>query len=137
MTDAALHASDDGAIRALLARMCDAWARGDAEAYAACFTENSDYITFQGMHVRGRAENARMHDGLFRGVLKGSRISPEIESIERLAEGVALVHTSDTKRRGSRQTLVIVKSGDDWRIRSFQNTRLQPLGIWMTRRLMR
>jgi uncharacterized protein (TIGR02246 family) len=63
-----LTAEDEKAIRSILARLCDAWARGDSEAYAACFAENSDYITFNGIHLGGRAENAKLHSGLFRGI---------------------------------------------------------------------
>jgi uncharacterized protein (TIGR02246 family) len=111
----------------------DAWARGDGEAYGQCFTERSDYITFNGMHLRGRAENVALHGALFRGVLKGTKISAEIESIALLSEDIALVHTSGNERKRTCQTYVLVKSGGQWLIRSFQNTRVQPLSIWITR----
>ena len=130
---AVLAIDDETAIRALLARLQDAWARGDGAAYAQCFAEQSDYITFNGMHLRGRAENAALHSALFRGVLKGTRLSAEIESIVPLSSGIALVHTAGSGRKKSYQTYILVKSGADWLIRSFQNTRVQPLSIWITR----
>ena len=120
-------------IRSLLARLCDAWARGDGDAYAACFTEKSDYITFNGVHLRTRAENAELHGALFRGILKGTKLSAEIESIELLSSSIALVHTMGTGRKKSYQTYVLVKSDDEWLIRSFQNTRVQRFSIWITR----
>jgi len=126
-------ADDENAIRSLLARLYDAWARGDGEAYAACFAEKSDYITFHGMFLRGRTENARLHGALFRGVLKGTRLSAEIVSLELLASNVALVHTAGTGRKKGYQTYVVVKSDGHWLIRSFQNTRVQPFGVWITR----
>jgi uncharacterized protein (TIGR02246 family) len=98
-----------------------------------CFAEQSDYITFNGMHLRGRAENSALHSALFRGVLKGTRLSAEIESIVPLSSGIALVHTAGSGRKSSYQTYVLVKSGADWLIRSFQNTRVQPLSVWFTR----
>jgi uncharacterized protein (TIGR02246 family) len=134
---ALLTTEDEDAIRSILARLHDAWARGDGEAYAACFAENSDYITFNGMHLHGRAENAKLHSALFRGVLKGTRLSAEIESLELVASGVALVHTAGSGRKRSYQTYVLVKSGADWLIRSFQNTRVQPLSAWITRWMQR
>jgi hypothetical protein len=73
------------------------------------------------MRLRGRAENAALHGALFHGVLKGTKISAEIESIARLSDDIALVHTSGKK------------SGPAWLIRSFQNTRVQPFSIWITR----
>ena len=124
---------DESAIRQLLARLYDAWARGDGTGYAACFAQKSDYITFNGVHLRGRAENAELHGALFRNVLKGTKLSSEIESIELLSSGVALVHTAGRGRKKGYQTYVLVKSGGQWEIRSFQNTRVQPISIWVTR----
>jgi uncharacterized protein (TIGR02246 family) len=128
-----LEMDDENAIRALLARLYDAWARADGEAYAACFAEQSDYITFNGMHLRGRAENARLHAALFRGVLRGTTLAAEIESLELLSGDVALVHTAAGGRKKSFQTYVLVKSGSGWLIRSFQNTRVQPFSVRITR----
>lgn len=127
--------SNEAAIRSLLTRLADAWARGDAEAYAACFTEDSDYVTFNGMHLRGRAENREVHAPLFRGVLKGTRIDPSITDLSFLAPEVALVHTDSSTRGKSVQTFVIVKRDGQWQIRAFQNTRVRRLSVWMTRRI--
>jgi uncharacterized protein (TIGR02246 family) len=124
---------DRNSIHLLLARLYDAWARGDGEGYAACFAPESDYITFNGVHLRGRAENAKLHGALFRSVLKGTKLSAEIESLELLSSGVALVHTVGSGRKKSYQTYVLVKSDTEWLIRSFQNTRVQPFSVWITR----
>jgi uncharacterized protein (TIGR02246 family) len=125
--------ADEQQIRALLARMFDAWARGDGEAYANCFTEDCDYVTFNGIHLRGRAENAGLHGALFRTVLRGTRIAADVESIVFLSPGVALMHTAGDGRKKSYQTYVVVKAGDAWLIRSFQNTKVQPLSASLTR----
>jgi uncharacterized protein (TIGR02246 family) len=130
---AVVTTDDEIAIRSLLTRLHNAWARGDGAAYAQCFAEQSDYITFNGMHLHGRTENAALHGALFRGVLKGTKLSAEIESIELLSSSIALVHTAGSGRKRSYQTYVLVKSGADWLIRSFQNTRVQPLSVWITR----
>jgi uncharacterized protein (TIGR02246 family) len=124
---------DDQAIRALLVKMYEAWAMGNGSAYADCFTEDSDYVTFNGIRLRGRRENAELHDALFRGVLKGTRIAATVESLAFLSDDVALVHTLGTGRKKSRQTYVVVRREEGWQIRSFQNTRLQPLSVWLTR----
>jgi uncharacterized protein (TIGR02246 family) len=124
---------DKNSIHVLLVRLYDAWARGDGDCYAACFAPESDYITFNGIHLRGRAENAELHGALFRSVLKGTKLSAEIESLELLASGVALVHTVGSGRKKSYQTFVLVKCDGEWLIRSFQNTRVQPISAWITR----
>lgn len=130
---AVLTADDENSIRSLLARLYDAWARGDSYGYAACFAEKSDYITFNGMHLHGRAENAELHGALFLSVLKGTKLSAEIENIELLSSAVALVHTVGSGREKSYQTYVLVKSDATWLIRSFQNTRVRPFSAWITR----
>jgi hypothetical protein len=56
-----------------------------------------------------------------------------MESLEFLSSSVALVHTAGSGRKKSYQTYVLVKSDAGWLIRSFQNTRVQPLSIWITR----
>lgn len=35
-------------IESLFEKMKLAWGKGDGEAYGACFTEDADYVTFQG-----------------------------------------------------------------------------------------
>jgi uncharacterized protein (TIGR02246 family) len=124
---------DENSIRSLLARLYDSWGRGDGDAYAACFAQKSDYITFNGVHLRTRAENAELHGALFRNVLKGTKLSAQIESLELLSSTVALLHTVGSGRKRSYQTYVLVKSDAEWLIRSFQNTRVQPLSVRITR----
>jgi uncharacterized protein (TIGR02246 family) len=131
----AIDPEDERAVRALLARMADAWARGDGQAYAACFTADSDYVTFHGMHVRGREQNAKLHQTLFNGVLKGTRIDPAITDLAFLAPEVALVHTASSARGKSLQTFMIVKRDGQWQIRAFQNTRIRRFSLWITRRI--
>jgi uncharacterized protein (TIGR02246 family) len=128
-----LTADDENSIRLLLARLYDAWARGDGDGYAACFARKSDYITFNGIHLCSRAENAELHGALFRSVLRGTQLSAEIVNLELLSSCVALVHTVGSGRKKSYQTYVLVKSDGEWLIRSFQNTRVQPFSAWLTR----
>jgi uncharacterized protein (TIGR02246 family) len=126
-------ADDEAAIRSVVARTQEAWADGDGEAYAACFCEDCDYTTFSGLHLHGRKQNADLHGALFRGPLKGTTIDARIEAVELLADGVALVRTSSSGQVNGRQSYVLVKRDGDWRIRSFQNTRVQPAAVWITR----
>jgi uncharacterized protein (TIGR02246 family) len=130
-------AEDEQAIRDLLARLFDAWARGDADAYARCFSEDCDYITFNGMHLHGRSENASLHRALFRTVLRGTRISADILRIRLLAPHVALMHTAGRRGGKSFQTYVLSKAGQEWQIVSFQNTRVRPFSVWLTELMQR
>lgn len=45
--------------------MYSAWSNGDGAAYAACFTEDVDYVTFNGQHIKGKQEVKTLHQELF------------------------------------------------------------------------
>ena len=64
--------NDHEQLVALFRRMCHAWTDGDAQAYGACFTDDCDYVAFDGTRARGREAVVESHDKLFRGVLVGT-----------------------------------------------------------------
>lgn len=131
--------TDDGQIRELFGRLMRAWTDNDAAAYAACFTADSDYVSFDGTRAAGRAPMQHNHDQLFRGVLAGSALVGGIESIRQIAPGVAIVHGTASvlmpwrsklpKRRLSRQTLVAVRTDRGWRFTALHNGRVRPMPI--------
>src|SRR4029450_13729613 len=61
-------------------------------AYGACFTADCDYVSYDGYWERGRDPMVESHDKLFRGVLFGSALVGEVESIRHLSDSIALVH---------------------------------------------
>ena len=63
--------SADAALHELFDRMCAAWTAGDAAAYGDCFTEDSDYVSYDGTQARGRRAMVDNHQRLFTGVLSG------------------------------------------------------------------
>jgi uncharacterized protein (TIGR02246 family) len=127
---------DDQAVRALPDRLATAWASGDADAYAALFTPDADYILFDGSHSRGPAEIAASHRPVFEQFMTGSRLVVESVAVRFLADGIAVIHSKGGVARrhqrhlpsGSRsvQTMVAVCHGGDWLITAFQNTRYKP-----------
>ena len=130
---------DDTQIRNLFDDMCAAWTKGDAHAYGECFTEDSDYVSYDGTRASGRQSMVDAHDKLFRGVLTGSALVGEVESIRYVSNDVAVVHATGSvqmpwrselpKWRLSRQTLVAVRNQDGWRISALHNGRVRPIGI--------
>jgi uncharacterized protein (TIGR02246 family) len=123
----------------LFDRMCAAWTAGDAAAYGACFTEDTDYVSYDGTHARGRQAVVDSHDRLFRGVLTGSALVGRVESIRHLRPDVAVLHATGSvlmpwrarlpKRRLSRQTLVAVREDGAWRVAALHNGRVRPVTI--------
>lgn len=129
---------NDRAITDLFERACAAWTAGDARAYGECFTDDVDYVGFDGVRS-GHRGMVDAHDRLFRGVLDGSALVGQVERIRYVRPDVAVVHATGAvlmpwrselpKRRLSRQTLVAVDTGSGWRFTAFQNTRVRPIRI--------
>lgn len=131
--------ADDTELTALYARLCQAWADGDAEAYGTCFTDDSDYVSYDGSRAAGRRPMVDAHDKLFRGVLAGSSLVGDVESIRYVRDDVAIMHATGSvlmpwrstapKGRLSRQTIVAVREDGEWRFAAFHNGRVRPVTI--------
>lgn len=132
-----LAEQDERAIRELIDRLSDSWSRGDAHAYGAEFTEDCDYVAFDGARFRGPSEPRTHLTRLFATVLQGSRLEGGVESIRFIVPGVAVVHWTGSvaypcqervrHRRASRQTLVAVRRDGRWQVTAFHNTRVRPV----------
>ena len=128
---------DEQEIRELMDRLSDSWARGDAQAYGAEFTEDCDYVAFDGTRFRGPTEPQTHLAHLFDTVLKDSRLEGEAESVRFVTPDAAVVHWTGSvaypwqervkRRRLSRQTLVMVRRDGRWLATAFQNTRVKPI----------
>ncbi|GGV37076.1 hypothetical protein GCM10010182_71590 [Actinomadura cremea] len=114
----------------LLNRLAEAWNAGDATAYAAAFTEDADYVRFDGRRVRGRAAIESSHRWLFDGPLKGSTMGGMDGEIKPLADGAVLAVSeggtavAGGPRRPSTVSFTAVRTPDGRRFASFQNTRV-------------
>ena len=133
--------ADEAAIRDLFRELLDDWGRGDGDAYGSRFTEDADYVAFDGSHTKGRQEISSSHQELFDRWVKGTRLVGSVESVRFLGPEVALVHATgstvfpgEDKPRPSRdsiQTLVAVKREGAWIFTAFHNSRIVrrgPLG---------
>jgi uncharacterized protein (TIGR02246 family) len=88
---------DEREIRSLVDRMFDSWGRGDAVAYHADFTDDDDYVSFDGSR-RGKADSISSHRNLFRTVLYGSRLVGAVESVRFVTPDVAMVQLTGPSR---------------------------------------
>jgi uncharacterized protein (TIGR02246 family) len=95
------YQTDQAQIRALFDDLLGDWGRGDGEAYGSRFTEDADYVAFDGTRTRGRDEISASHQQLFDKFLKGTHLTGRILSIKFPVPDVALVHaTGGTVMRG-------------------------------------
>jgi uncharacterized protein (TIGR02246 family) len=130
--------ADEAAIRELFGLLLDDWGRGDGEAYGSRFTEDADYVAFDGTRTRGRREISASHQRLFDKFLKGTRLTGRVLSIKFPSPDVALVHATEgtvmrgktrpSPERDSIQTLVAVREDAEWRFAAFHNSRVRPIG---------
>jgi len=130
--------ADANALRALYIAMMDGWNRGSAEAFAAPFVDDLEFVAFDGTRFRGRSELVRSHEPLFRTHLKGTRLVGDVTDVRFLGHDAAVVHaqggtimrgrSTPSPERDSIQTLVAVKRESEWRLVAFQNTRVRPIG---------
>jgi uncharacterized protein (TIGR02246 family) len=140
-TEAAVQgqSSDVAAIRSILPALIEAWDRGDGAGYASQFEEQSDFIAFDGVRHQGRARNASFHQEVFDTVLRGTRLVGDVEEVRFITGDVALLHMTGaalmpwqdgiTADRHSRQSVVVVRRKEGWRIASLHNARIRPVRI--------
>src|SRR4051812_23381488 len=86
--------ADEHPVRLLYTSLMRAWSDGDAEAYGRCFTDDADYVSFDGTLAHGRAAIVRAHDALFRGVLAGSSLVGDFEDLRFLGPEVVVAHAT-------------------------------------------
>lgn len=140
-------ANDQEALKQLFQAMSAAWNNSDGEAFGKCFTNNCDYVTFNGQHLKGRKEIAEVHQELFDGVLRGSKMNHRVKDIRYLSPNLAIVHVvgavklrwqkNAPKGRESINTNVSIKENGEWKITAFHNCRIkEPKGFvkWLMNR---
>ena len=132
------ESDDEVAIRMLYQQMIDGWNAGKGDAFAAPYTDDSDFIGFDGTYMKGRQQIASFHQMLFDKFVKGSRLIGKIRSIRFVTVDIAIMIAvggtvmagqSDIEpERNSIHTIVAVKRENYWHFTAFQNSRAQYIG---------
>jgi uncharacterized protein (TIGR02246 family) len=129
--------TDEAMIHRLINELVDAWNRGDADAYGACYLNDATFTNVNGMFHVSREEFNRRHEEILRGALKGSTITLTPRKIRFVRPGVAIADLDcgvfGTKVQppgvqpgadGTLHTsllLVLVKESDSWWIAAYHN----------------
>jgi uncharacterized protein (TIGR02246 family) len=126
-------APDEEAIRAIHQGMIDAWNAGDAAVFAAPFTEDADFVAFEGTRLKGRREIAAFHQQIFDTVVKGTSLQGEVKSVRLPNAELAVMHsvvrvtlpgqTAPSLSRDSMQLTVVAKRDGEWRSEGLMNAR--------------
>lgn len=135
----AARGGDEAAIRKVVQQYDDARNRGDWKVLSEIFTEDADQLTSAAETRKGRAQIEKGAAQNTATVYKGGKYVTTIETVRMLAPGVALAdgtfeigNIKGGSRRG-RQTLVLLKSGDRWRITALRSMVPTPAGATPTR----
>lgn len=114
-------AADERAIRSQAQEFAAAFARGDAQAIAATWTEQAEYYEENGVELRGRAAIAQAYAEFFTAH-PGARMSIAIESIRfpsrdlAIEEGVTtLTHAGPELPSSSRYLAIHVREDGQWK----------------------
>ena len=120
------RATDDAAIKALVARYVDAREKRDAKALEALLTPDADQLVTTGEWRQGRAN-------VIQGGLASSQANPgsraiTIEAVRFVAPDVALADgryeiagAAGAAPRRMRTTFVVTRSAGEWRIAAIRN----------------
>jgi uncharacterized protein (TIGR02246 family) len=128
-----LPAEAGAGVEAALQRMVAAWDAGDADAFAAEFTDDASYVLYTGTAYVGRRVIAAGHEPVLQRWRRGSRMEVRVRSARLLADDVVVVLTDGgigtgrRIRRNKVQTFTFVRRGGAWRCAAFQNTKRHPL----------
>jgi uncharacterized protein (TIGR02246 family) len=117
--------SDEDAIRAIHQQMIDAWNMSSGVAFAAPFTDDADFVAFEGTHLQGRQEITAVHQQAFDTVVKGSRLESEVKFVRFLSPQSAVMHSvvrvtlpghaAASPGRDSMQLFLVTNRDGDWR----------------------
>ena len=125
--------TDAEAIQDILKQMEAAWNSYDSVSLAALFSEDANFIQIFGGQLDGRAAIEASHRVIFDTIYRGSHASFILRSIRFLRPDVAVVFVgahlqfkegNETREMKTRPTLVVVKEQANWRIVTFQNTKI-------------
>ncbi|GKS61119.1 hypothetical protein YTPLAS21_05770 [Candidatus Nitrosocosmicus sp.] len=128
------------ALQALYRKKIEGWNEADGQKFAEPYSEDADFIGFDGTHLSGRCEIAEFHQMLFDKFLKGSLLIGKIKSIKFPIPNVAIIvaisgtieanQTGINPERNSIHTIVAInhKDSKQWYFTAFQNTRATYMG---------
>ena len=109
----------------------DAWAAGDADAFAELYTDDATVVQ-PGINKRNRRDIRTTMAAGFAGPLKGSRVLDEPQSVRFLGSDTAVVITEGgvlmagqselPAERRVRATWVLTKQNEQWYVGAYQNS---------------
>jgi uncharacterized protein (TIGR02246 family) len=133
-----LTKEEDAAIRKVVTGIEETWNTHDMKALEKLFTEDAEFINVVGMHWRGRKAIVAAHTVFHEASFKNHNFKRDAVEIRSLGEGhaIAVVTTTNDSfktpggqvipKRQNRQTYVMTKGPDGWKIAHGHNVPVDP-----------
>jgi uncharacterized protein (TIGR02246 family) len=134
---------DEAEIAVIVQGEGDAWNRGDAEGFAAHYSENGSFTNVIGQQLYGRKAFIDQHARIFNTIYKGSHNTFQVTHINFVRPDVAVVDIDGTLRDALRLPPglkagedgalhvklqeVMTKETNGWTIAAFHNVAVYPL----------
>jgi uncharacterized protein (TIGR02246 family) len=125
--------NDERIVRGFVAMMIDAWNRGSAAEFAAPFSDDADFVAFEGTHLVGREQIRAYHERLFGNDLQATHLDGTVKFVHFLKPDFAVLHGVGTTTlagqprplpsRDSMQMFVAVKRQGRWQFEAMLNAR--------------
>ncbi len=137
---------DTLAIQNIMNEEIVAWNKGDAETYSKHFAEDGTFTNILGIFFTGHKAFLERHEQIFKGVFNKTTLEQEITSLKFIRTDVAIVetltwisgfskagpppgtHLDDKGRLYTRLLQVIFKEGTGWKIVTYHNIDVKPVG---------
>ena len=129
-----LSKEDDQAVRKVVAGIEEAWNAHDMKAYGKLLREDVEWVNVVGMHWRRRDAVMKAHTAFHETSFKNHTIKTDTVELRSLSGGYAIAVVTTTNdafttpsgevvpKRQNRQTYVMAKSPDGWKIAHGHNT---------------
>jgi uncharacterized protein (TIGR02246 family) len=123
-------ATDQAAIAAVPARIVEAWAKHDADAFAGVFTEGGTMI-LPGVYRKGRDDIRTFMSEAFTSAYRGTRVTGQPIDLRRHGDMAVIVTEGGvlapgdkevSAERAIRATWVVVREQGAWRLAAYQNS---------------
>ncbi|CAN5222848.1 hypothetical protein BH11BAC6_BH11BAC6_13740 [soil metagenome] len=134
-----IQPADERKIRQLFENLKNAWAAKDTDAFNAYFTNNSDFVNPQGIHVKKVHSKKADYKNLQKEMKNNEHLYIDIKNIRFINNDMAVVHAETAKLdewqrdlsacRLSYSTTVLVKENKEWKITSIHNSKKEKTGF--------
>lgn len=130
----ALSAADDKAVRKVVAGFENAWNTHDMRAFGKLLREDAEWVNIVGMHWRGRTAVVAATTAFHETIFKNTGMKVDAVQTRSLGDGYAIAVATITQdgfttpsgevrpKAQDRETFVLVKGPDGWKIAHGHNT---------------